>query len=114
MGRFQLELILTEKSNSYLTLVCRLTRKEQELSANTVTFIGCRRIMLADAARGVVRRSRVRLTDVDTGRLFGFKYKLVCYFKLTEDMVGVESEFFVYDADGHLLAKYCICKHSQS
>ena len=32
---------------------------------------------------------RVRLPDVDTGRLLGLKYKLMCHFKLTVDMVGV-------------------------
>ena len=32
---------------------------------------------------------RVKLTDVNTGRLTGLKYKLVCHFKLAEDMVGV-------------------------
>ena len=30
--------------------------------------------------------SRVRLTDVITERLFGMKYKLVCYFKLAANM----------------------------
>jgi hypothetical protein len=33
----------------------------------------------------------VRLMDVNTGRLSGMKYKLVCCFKLAVDMVGVAS-----------------------
>jgi hypothetical protein len=43
---------------------------------------------------------RVRLPDVDTGRLIGLKYKLICRFKLTVDMVGVRFREFVNDADG--------------
>ena len=35
--------------------------------------------------------SRVRFTDVNTGRLSGLKYKLVCHFKLVVDMVGMAS-----------------------
>ena len=31
---------------------------------------------------------RVSLLDVDTGRLSGLKYKLICHFKLVADMVG--------------------------
>ena len=48
--------------------------------------------MLADVTRVVgkkgVRESRVRLTDVNTMRLSGLKYKLECCFKLAADMVG--------------------------
>ena len=35
--------------------------------------------------------SRVRLWDVDTRRLTGLKYKLICHFKLAENMIGVAS-----------------------
>ena len=31
----------------------------------------------------------MRLSDVDTGRLLGLKYKLICHFKLVADMVRV-------------------------
>ena len=42
---------------------------------------------------------RVRLLDVDTGRLLGLKYKLVCCFKLAADMVGGGIREFVNDLD---------------
>ena len=48
--------------------------------------------MLAGAAKGKKgsegggRQSKI--TDVNTGRLFGLKYELVCHFKLAVDMVG--------------------------
>ena len=45
-----------------------------------------------------MRGSRVRLMDVDTGRLSGLKYKLVCCFKLKVDMVRGGVREFVYDA----------------
>ena len=32
--------------------------------------------------------SRVRLTDVNSWRLSGLTYKLICHFKLVVDMVG--------------------------
>ena len=57
--------------------------KDQELSANTVAFISCRGILtivLAGAIRGEKvcggGGGRVRLIDVDTGRLLGLKYEL--------------------------------------
>ena len=30
----------------------------------------------------------MRLPDIDTRRLLGLKYKLICHFKLVTDMVG--------------------------
>ena len=70
----------------------------KELSANTVAFISCRcRLtkVLADAARGEKGskggRGQVRLLVVDTRKLLGLKYELICYFKLVMDMVGGES-----------------------
>ena len=30
----------------------------------------------------------MRFLDVDTGRLLGLEYKLICHFKLAADMVG--------------------------
>ena len=54
--------------------------------------------MLEGAARGLVGkrivgmwRSRVTLTNFGTRKLSRLKYKLVCYFKLVADMVGVAS-----------------------
>jgi hypothetical protein len=44
-----------------------------------------------------VRGSRVRLMDVNTGRLSGLKYDLVCCFKLAADMVVDGVKQFVYD-----------------
>ena len=35
---------------------------------------------------------RVKLLDVDTGRLLGLKYKLICCFKLAADVVGGDIE----------------------
>ena len=43
--------------------------------------------------------SRVRLSDIDTGRLLGLKYKLICSFKLAKYMVGGGIREFVNDAD---------------
>ena len=61
-----------------------------------MAFISCRSTltkMLADAAMGENGskggKGRVRLPDVDTERLSGLKYKLVCHFKLAADMVEV-------------------------
>jgi hypothetical protein len=42
----------------------------------------------------------VRLLDVDTGRLLGLKYKLICHFKLAEDRVESDIQEFVNDMDG--------------
>ena len=62
---------------------------------------------------GVARREkgskggggRVRLLDVDTRRLWGLKYKLICLFKL--DMVRGGIRDFVNDTDGPaFLEKY--------
>ena len=39
-----------------------------------------------------VGRSMVRLSDVDTRILSGLEYKLVCYFKLAADLIGVALE----------------------
>jgi hypothetical protein len=48
--------------------------------------------VLAGAARGKKgnkgRGGRVRLSDVDTRRLSGLKYKLICCFKLAMGMIG--------------------------
>jgi hypothetical protein len=41
----------------------------------------------------------VRLSDVDTGRLLGLKYKFVCCLKLAMDMVGGGIWEFVNDTD---------------
>ena len=38
----------------------------------------------------------MRLTDVNTRRLSGLKYKLVCHFKLATDMVENGIREFVY------------------
>ena len=59
------------------------------LSANTVAFFCCRfRLkMLLEIKRKVT----VRLPDVKTGKLSGFKYELICHFKLAADIVGVAS-----------------------
>ena len=50
--------------------------------------------MLAHAARGEKERGggkgQVRLLDVDTRRLTGLKYKLICCFELAAD-IGVAS-----------------------
>ena len=47
--------------------------------------------MLAGGTRGEKGSKggggQVRLLDVDTGRLLGLKYKLICHFKLAVDMV---------------------------
>jgi hypothetical protein len=46
--------------------------------------------MLAGAVRGEGKwggEGQVRLLDVDTGRLSGLKYELVCLFELVSDMV---------------------------
>ena len=63
--------------------------KYEELSVNTVAFISCRLMLtkvLAGAARGEERSkgggARVRLSNVDTGRLTELKYKLISSFKL--------------------------------
>ena len=46
------------------------------------------------------------LSNVDTGRLLGFKYKLIYDFKLAADMVGDGIRDFVYNTHGAtLLAK---------
>ena len=42
----------------------------------------------------------MRLPDVDTGRLLGLKYKLICHFKLATDMIGGGIWEFVNDVDG--------------
>jgi hypothetical protein len=39
----------------------------------------------------------VRLLDVDTGRLSGLKYKLICCFKLAANMVRCGIKEFVND-----------------
>ena len=82
-------------------------KKYEELSANAVAFITCRHRLnkvLAGAAR--VKKgsksggSRVRISNVDTGRLTGFKFKLICCFKLAADMVGGGIREFVNYKDG--------------
>ena len=42
----------------------------------------------------------MRFLDVDTRRLSGLKYKLICSFKLVADMVGRGIKLFVNDMDG--------------
>ena len=60
--------------------------------------------MLAGAARGEMGgkdgRNQVRLLEVDTGRLLGLKYKLICHFKLVADLVGGDIREVVNDMDG--------------
>ena len=41
----------------------------------------------------------MRLPDVDTGRLSGLKYKLICRFKLAADIVRIGIWKFVNDTD---------------
>ena len=72
-----------------------MKRSNIELSANTVAFISCR-CRLTKVLAGASREEKgskdgggqVRLLDVDTGRLTGLKYKLICRFKLAADTVG--------------------------
>jgi hypothetical protein len=61
-----------------------------------VAFISCRSRLtkvLANTARGQMGRKgggcRVRLSNVDTGELVGFKDELICCFILVADMVRV-------------------------
>ena len=59
--------------------------------------------VLACAAKGkreVRVGEAVRLLNVDTGRLVGFKYKLICRFKLVADMVRGGIKEFANDTDG--------------
>ena len=42
----------------------------------------------------------MRLTDGNTRRLSGLKYKLVCSLKLVADIVRGDIKEFVYDMDG--------------
>ena len=42
----------------------------------------------------------MRIPDVDTGRLLGLKYKLICHFKSAANMVGGGIRKLVNDADG--------------
>ena len=67
--------------------------KYKELSANTVAFISCRsrltKVLAGAAGRG---GGRVRLSNVDTRRVLGLKYKLIYCFILAVDIVGVASE----------------------
>ena len=74
----------------------------QELSTNTLAFISCRSrltVMLACTARGMKgcggEGCPVRLLDVDTGRLLGLKYKLVCRFEFAAD-IKCNNWFFKY------------------
>ena len=43
--------------------------------------------------------------DVNTGRLSGFKYELICHFRLVVDMIGGGIREFVYDTDGPAFLK---------
>ena len=60
--------------------------------------------MCAGATRGKKESKggggRVRLLNVDTGRLSGMKYKLICHLKVAADMVGGGMREFVNDTDG--------------
>ena len=76
--------------------------------ANTVAFINCRgrlTIMLAAAARGKKRsgigENQVRLLDIDTRRLLGFKDELVCHSELAADIGRGGIREFVNGADGY-------------
>ena len=78
--------------------------KFKELSDNTVAFISCRNKLtkvLAGATKGENGSKggggQVRLSDFDTGRLLGLKYKLICRFKLMADMAGGGIQEFVND-----------------
>ena len=42
----------------------------------------------------------MRLPDVNTGRLSGLKYELICCFKLVVHMVGGGIRDFVHGVDG--------------
>ena len=62
--------------------------------------------MMAGSAKGSGEKGiggqgeiRVRLIDVNAGKLSGFKYELVCHFKFTTDMVRGNIKEFVYDVD---------------
>ena len=84
-----------ERSNSYLT---------QELSANTVAFISHtsrQTVMLAGAMGG----GKVRLPNVNTGRLSGLKNELVCHFKLVVNMVEGGAWDFLYGMDAPAFLK---------
>ena len=81
--------------------------KYEELSANTVAFVSYRRRLtrvLAGAARAEKGSKcwggQVKLLNVYTRRLTGFKYKLICRFKLAADMVRGGIREFVNDTDG--------------
>ena len=68
-----------------------------------MTFISYRCRLLAGTARGKKGSKggggRVRLSDVDTGELAGFKDKLICRFILSADMVGGGIQEIVNDTD---------------
>ena len=57
--------------------------------------------MLPDATKGEQGSKggggQMRLSNVDIGRLTGFKYKLICRFKLAADMVGVACRIYIAD-----------------
>ena len=59
--------------------------------------------MLAGVARGEKgskgEGGQARLSNIDTGRLSGLKYKLICRFKLATDMVRGGIQKFVNDTD---------------
>ena len=57
-----------------------------------------------------VEESRVRLTDINTRTQSGWKYKLLCHFKLAVDMEGVAQ----YDADGPAFLKRELVGFGQS
>ena len=44
--------------------------------------------------------------DVNTEKLSGLKYRLVCHFKLAVNMVGGGIRKFVYDRDGPAFLKW--------
>ena len=69
-----------------------------------MTFISCRRRLtkvLAGATRGESKSEGgwVRLSNVDTRRLSGLKYKLIYHFKLAMDMVRDGIREIVNDTD---------------
>ena len=87
-----------QECNTYLTHVYRqpqnterpeLKHKDQELSANIVSFISCRSrltIMLTGAASGEKGRGggggQVRLPDVNTRRLVGIEVQVGMLFQI--------------------------------
>ena len=104
-----------ERSDIYLTQVCRLSQNIESLKridkkvgafSQHSAFHRLQKQTDHKVSRyrqGVMGRilgvSWVRLTDVNTGRISGLTYKLVCCFKLAADLVRGGIRKFLYDAD---------------